>query len=248
MAQSLALIVHELATNSAKYGALSAGGKLQVRWHADGEIFRFSWVERDGPATKIPTSKGFGIKVINSMVEGQLHGQVNYQWLETGLRCDLAVPLSAQIQDAQAQGASAAPTESGSDREWPILLVEDEVVVGLMMHEMLHDLGFSPTEPFGTVSGALGAVRSKKFSAAILDVNLRGEFVYAVADALLRENTPFVFVTGYAKESIEKRFGDIPVLRKPVNRESLHQALRTCLEGARKKNLFEPNRESTNVH
>jgi CheY-like chemotaxis protein len=248
MAQSLALIVHELATNSAKYGALSAGGKLQVRWHADGEIFRFSWVERDGPATKTPTSKGFGIKVINSMVEGQLHGQVNYQWLETGLRCDLAVPLSAQIQDAQAQGASAAPAENGSDREWPILLVEDEVVVGLMMHEMLHDLGFSPTEPFGTVSGALGAVRSKKFSAAILDVNLRGEFVYAVADALLRENTPFVFVTGYAKESIEERFGDIPVLRKPVNRESLHQALRTCLEGARKKNLFEPNRESTNVH
>jgi CheY-like chemotaxis protein len=204
-------------------------------------VFHLSWVERDGPPTKIPTSKGFGIKVINSMVEGQLHGNVSYHWLETGLRCDLTVPLSLEVQNTQGEITNLSSEANVLDREKSILLVEDEAIVGLMMHEMLRDLGFSPTEPFGTVSSALGAVHSRKFSAAVLDVNLRGEFVYDVADALQRANTPFVFVTGYAKESIEERFENIPVLRKPIDRESLHQALSRSLESAANTELFEPH-------
>ncbi len=59
--------------------------------------------------------------------------------------------------------------------------------------------------------------------AAILDVNLGGELVYPVADHLRARGIPFIFVTGYARESVERRFADAPILEKPVEREMLAQ-------------------------
>jgi hypothetical protein len=57
--------------------------------------------------------------------------------------------------------------------------------------------------------------------AGIIDVNLGGEFVYPVADVLTARNIPFVFVTGYGVESIDGRFGYVPIIKKPVQRQVL---------------------------
>ena len=92
-AQSLALAIHELATNAAKYGALSTGqGNLQVSWELTFDLLVLSWTEVGGPSTQTPTSPGLGTRIIRASIEGQLGGAVVFDWREAGLQCVLAVP------------------------------------------------------------------------------------------------------------------------------------------------------------
>ena len=102
-----------------------------------------------------------------------------------------------------------------------LLLVEDEALTGMMMSDMLTELGFHVIGPFGRLADAMAAVGREDFQAAVLDVNLDGEMVYPVADAVLARGVPFVFVTGYSAEGIDRRFAKVPVLQKPIERQML---------------------------
>jgi CheY-like chemotaxis protein len=102
-----------------------------------------------------------------------------------------------------------------------LLLVEDEALTGMMMSDMLTELGFHVIAPFGRVADAMAAVRHEDFHAAVLDVNLGGEMVYPVADAVVARGVPFVFVTGYGAECIDGRFAQVLVLQKPIERQML---------------------------
>ena len=92
-AQSLALVLHELATNAAKYGALArSGGRLDVRWAVqDGEAV-LNWRETGCPGVRSPSQSGFGSKVIRNSVERQLRGSVVYDWGDDGVQVRLAIP------------------------------------------------------------------------------------------------------------------------------------------------------------
>jgi PAS domain S-box-containing protein len=94
-ALSLALIIHELATNAVKYGSLSAtGGKVKIEWSlVEGGTFRLSWSERNGPTVVEPRTRGFGTRLIQSGIAGQ-SSHVDLQYEPTGLVCTLQVALS----------------------------------------------------------------------------------------------------------------------------------------------------------
>jgi PAS domain S-box-containing protein len=88
VAQAIAVIVHELGTNAAKYGALSApGGQVELKWShsADGLVI-LRWTETGGPPVKEPTRRGFGSRVIESMIS-QLKGKTSLDWRAEGLEC-----------------------------------------------------------------------------------------------------------------------------------------------------------------
>jgi PAS domain S-box-containing protein len=92
-AQTMAVALHELATNAAKYGALSVpNGKIQVEWArmADGRI-ALRWTETGGPAVKPPTREGFGTRVIQSMIH-QDTGEFRPDWRAEGLVCEILMP------------------------------------------------------------------------------------------------------------------------------------------------------------
>ncbi|WP_165943251.1 PAS domain S-box protein [Roseicella aquatilis] len=98
--QPLAMAVHELATNAVKHGALSLpGGEVTVCWHlADGDdgrsVLRLRWAEAGGPAIAgPPTRRGFGSRVLEGTVRGQLGGAVSLDWAAAGLACAIEVPL-----------------------------------------------------------------------------------------------------------------------------------------------------------
>ncbi|MCT2559963.1 PAS domain-containing protein [Tsuneonella sp. YG55] len=97
-ATPLALIFHELATNSAKYGALSVeGGKVAIEIdcpEGDGEA-GITWRERGGPSTDAPGAEGFGSRLVQMSIEGQLGGRMERRFLPHGLEVDLAIPVSA---------------------------------------------------------------------------------------------------------------------------------------------------------
>jgi PAS domain S-box-containing protein len=95
---ALTLVLHELATNAAKYGALSqAGGAIDLSWSVGddppGPSLRLGWVERGGPVVAPSGRTGFGSRLIDQSVSYQLDGTVDLQWPPEGLRCELTIPL-----------------------------------------------------------------------------------------------------------------------------------------------------------
>jgi two-component sensor histidine kinase len=93
VAQTIAVTLHELATNAAKYGALSTpDGRVQVEWWcpANGRLI-LRWVETGGPAAVPPTRQGFGTRVMDRMVRAQLKGQMLFDWRPEGLACEITV-------------------------------------------------------------------------------------------------------------------------------------------------------------
>ncbi len=230
-AQTLALALHELSTNAAKYGALSVmSGRVQVTWELQPESLILRWTESGGPATLPPASPGFGIRVISASIERQLEGEAAFYWRPEGLHCSLAVPRGDKIEPLGRQ-AGANRTRGQEKPALPlrlksgnrILLVEDEILVAMMMKDILTELGFSVVGPFSRLAEAMVAAVHDDIDAGIMDVNLGGEFVYPVADVLAARKIPFVFVTGYGVESIDGRFGYVPIVKKPVQRQVLQK-------------------------
>ncbi|MEY9182898.1 PAS domain S-box-containing protein [Bradyrhizobium sp. USDA 326] len=100
-AQTLALALHELFTNSAKYGALSTrSGRLAIDWQVEDELLTLSWEESGGPLVMTPKSRGFGTRSLLASVESQLGGQAQFDWRAEGLLCRLEVPLTRKTATA----------------------------------------------------------------------------------------------------------------------------------------------------
>jgi PAS domain S-box-containing protein len=92
-AQAIGVTLHELATNAAKYGALSvANGRVEVTWsHAVDAGLVLHWTEGGGPAARKPTRKGFGTSVIQRMIRRQLKGEIHLDWRPEGLACEIVL-------------------------------------------------------------------------------------------------------------------------------------------------------------
>jgi CheY-like chemotaxis protein len=105
-----------------------------------------------------------------------------------------------------------------------ILLVEDEPLVGMMMSQMIGDLGAEVIGPFGTLGEAIAA-GADGLDAAVLDINVGGELVYPLAERLARRGTPMVFLTGYDAKSVDVRFASFNILTKPIDQADLASTL-----------------------
>jgi two-component sensor histidine kinase len=95
MAQTTAICLHELPTNAAKYGSLSAArGHVEITWRltVDRRLI-LRWIESGGPTVTPPTHRGFGTRVMENMI-GQLKGEVRCDWRDQGLTCEIALPLA----------------------------------------------------------------------------------------------------------------------------------------------------------
>lgn len=103
-ALAIGMIAHELATNAAKYGALSCpDGCVQVKWvHSGGEL-HLRWVERGGPAVSPPEQKGFGSQLIQRSVQGSLRGTVETDFSAGGLQLSLRFPVEGAGGNANSQ-------------------------------------------------------------------------------------------------------------------------------------------------
>jgi two-component sensor histidine kinase len=230
-AQLVAMAVHELATNAAKYGSLSVeAGSVDVSWSAvDGTLF-LNWAESGGPQVVPPAKLGFGTKIISSL-GGTRRGRTHFNWHPAGLNFTLELRYkdsSSQRSNGKARDAQVVPRNGGSR----LLLVEDELLVGLFMQDLLKAIGYRPTEPIGRLSDAISAANNERFEGAVLDMNLNGEIVYPLAELLTEQRVPFLFVTGYAPRSLDPRFDSVPILQKPVVQDELAGALNLVLGGA----------------
>jgi two-component sensor histidine kinase len=95
-AQAVAISMHELATNAAKYGSLSAAdGDVEIAWSrtAGGQL-SLRWTESGGPSIAPPTHRGCGTRIIENIIGGQLGGKVHFDWRAPGLTCEIALALA----------------------------------------------------------------------------------------------------------------------------------------------------------
>ena len=95
-AQAVAIIMHELATNAAKYGSLSvADGHVEIAWScaAEGRL-SLRWIESGGPPVTPPTHRGYGTRIMENMIAGQLEGEVRFDWGNQGLTCEITLQLA----------------------------------------------------------------------------------------------------------------------------------------------------------
>jgi PAS domain S-box-containing protein len=96
VAVSLAMAVHELATNATKYGSLSRDhGSVFIRWWNDEGRLKFEWKERGGPPVMQPTSRGFGTRMIERGLAAELGGLVRIHYEPDGVRCEVDAPMPA---------------------------------------------------------------------------------------------------------------------------------------------------------
>src|SRR5215467_5977708 len=106
-----------------------------------------------------------------------------------------------------------------------VLVVEDEYLVAMDMSAYLEAAGAHVVGPASNVNAALEAVEHSELDGAILDVNLRGEMAYPVADALAARGIPFVFTTGYDLPTCPVRFAGVKRCEKPTTPEAISRAL-----------------------
>jgi CheY-like chemotaxis protein len=242
----MALVLHELATNSTKYGALSVPtGRVSVTWVAD-DALRLRWTERGGPLVAPSPTPGFGTTLIAQSVKGQ-GGEAHMTSEPEGISWSIVLPLSCGI----ASEANAAPTsartvestgtaDSHSLEGRRFLVVEDEPLIGLDIVSALEDVKASVEGPVTTVEKACELIERSHFDGVLLDANLHGSPVDQIASALSQRDIPFAFVTGYNGSALPEAFRGIPVLNKPCSQEQVIETAVSLLARTAEKRAAGP--------
>ncbi len=234
---TLALVFHELMTNSAKYGALSDNGSVQVEWRLDPEgDLRIDWRERGGPAVQPPKRQGFGTTIIQRSIPYDLGGHAEVRYVLTGLEADFCVP-ARHVAAGDALRAPPPATSVASDNgarhdvlAGAVLLVEDSLIIAMDAEDILARLGAARVVTAAAIRQALQEVERDAFEAAVLDVNLGNETSLSIADALREKNVPYIFATGYGEQlRLPPEHQSAPVIQKPYTLSSLAHALGQAL-------------------
>jgi light-regulated signal transduction histidine kinase (bacteriophytochrome)/CheY-like chemotaxis protein len=233
----LALVIHELLTNAAKYGALSDGGTVAIDWHvdADGSLL-LHWLESGGPAVVAPSRRGFGSTVIERSIPYDLDGRAEIAYRLAGVEAHFCIP-SAHI-------VSVLPDVVGAERAKPaaapapellkgrnVLLVEDNMIIAMDGEDALCDLG-AEVVTVASVSRAKEAIDLGRIDFAVLDFNLGTETSLPIADLLAERGIGFLFATGYGDGlDLPERFSGITLIKKPYSGTTLGQAIAPVIAG-----------------
>lgn len=231
-----ALVLHELMTNSAKYGSLSGTGSgiVQLGWHRDDEgNLRIGWREKDGPPVVEPTRQGFGSTIIRRSIPYDLGGKAEVRYLRDGLEADFCIP-ARYVVGPTSERSNPVPIGATEPKTNPddqplsglnVLLVENNLIIAMDGEDILRRLGADvATAP--SVTEAMEILAGQSFDLALLDVNLGDETSFGIADRLAADGVPFVFATGYGEGIAQANsHSDAPVLQKPYTMEGMTDIL-----------------------
>lgn len=231
----MALIFHEMATNAAKYGALShPGGSLSVAWRLDDAgNCRIDWTEDGLEGLTPPTRTGFGSDLVEQSLPFDLDGESRIDFLPTGVHAQFMLP--ARFVRPVASAVAARPARSApdlvlADTAVPVgrrvLLVEDQTLIALSLEAELQACGLDVTARTATVQAALDSLDRDPPDLAVLDMNLSEGDSLPVAERLHQKRIPFVFATGYGTDlELPDGMQDIPVASKPYHLRDILQKL-----------------------
>lgn len=237
-ALSLSLAIHELATNAAKYGALSvSSGRIDVTWqYGIGEELNLLWRESGGPVVGAPSRRGFGSTLIERALSIETGGKSVLTFDPAGVSCLITLPASAVERrkdgpDLPHAGASKdANAVQTVSRKKRILVVEDSALVVMDIESAIADMGWEVVGPAYRLADAMQLSEDASFDAALFDVNLNGEMSWPAAAIVQDRDIPFIFTTGYDNATVlPGRFAGHPIVSKPFRGAEIESALRALL-------------------
>ena len=215
VAQTFALMLHELATNAVKYGALSSPkGRINIKWSGSSDVrkLKFVWHETGGPTVHQPELDRF--RQPGAEECGKRRGRNGCLLIQGGrIRIHAHGWPNADrngCADRRETMPAAFPAQSGLR----ILVVEDEPIVALQIQGDLESDGHFVIGPAGTAEQGLELAAGETFDYAILDVRLGQTTSESIANKLIERQIPFVFSTGYSDSS------ELPVHLRIVKRLS----------------------------
>jgi len=239
-AMHLALVLHELATNARKYGALSLPtGRLWVSWalRTNGERnLVLDWKERGGPRITVPREKGFGSALIEQTVKGH-GGKASIRYGAEGVTARITFPLPEQAptvigSNASLRGGAAPLLKLDADSGLAgkrVIIIEDEPLVSMDVESCLAAAGCEIAGTAGNLAVAKTLSDTAECDVALLDVNLGGHQVDELAATLTRRNIPFAFVTGYGRDTLPQGFREAVMVRKPFSADELISVVETLV-------------------
>lgn len=238
---TVALVVHELMTNSAKYGALAdRSGTVHVRLNRldDGSLEIF-WTEQNGPPVSAPKRRGFGTTIIERSIPFELQGEAEIAYVVSGVEARLMIPTT-HVREAprEARRDEFAPVDSTPSKALAgvpkqVLLAEDNLIIAMDAEDILRSLGFERVTATGSVSSGLAAIEDGDFGFAVLDINLGMELSVPIAEQLHKAGTPFIFASGYGESAIlPEHLAGVPILSKPYDIDGMRKAVAIALERA----------------
>ena len=233
----LALVVHEMVTNSAKYGSLTdSRGVLEITISCEpDDAMKLHWREIGGPPVKPPQRRGFGSTIVERSIPFELGGEANVDYALEGLRATFVIPdkhitwlgedddQHETVVRKPADGDGAQLTGSVPSNA---LVVEDSIIIAMDTEDCLRELGVADIDVSSTVAGALASIEKRQPAFAILDYNLGSESSERVAEELHRRKVPFWLATGYGEmgERINE-LGARGLLTKPYGKNELTEVL-----------------------
>ncbi len=235
---TMALVLHELVTNSTKYGSLSVpAGKVRLSWsrNSRGDL-DIEWRETDGPPVRQPSRQGFGTTIIERSVPYDLGGEAAIRYNPEGFEADLRIPARHVVDSRPGAGTRVRfPKTAPGQREEPpadllagqrMLLVEDSLIIALDAEDIVTRLGATDVATAASVDAALDLIAASPPTLAILDINLGSTTSFAIADQLLERGIPFMFATGYGEQAqFPDQHRGRPVVQKPYTIENVARAL-----------------------
>lgn len=233
---TMSLVIHELITNSAKYGALSnSTGRIEIALlEAPDGALDLRWREQGGPPIKSPpVRRGFGSTIIERSIPFELQGEAAITFDVSGLQADFMIPprhvahfvRSGAVHDMKPVEPTRANRLSGD-----ALIVEDNMIIALDAEDFLSELGAEQVHIVSNVKDALAILDTTAIRFALLDVNLGSETSELVAQRLAEDGTRFAFASGYGDSTdLSKRFPNAPMLQKPYDKASFVKLVRSLI-------------------
>lgn len=242
IAPMFALVVHELTTNAAKYGALSVDtGRVDVYLSQDDRGVSIQWSESGGPPVRALTEKGFGTVLIERSIPHEMDGEATLEFNPSGVEARLWLPLerfdldATETEERQSRKSRLMVDRPKTPRLGEVIeavwVVEDNFVIAFEMQTQLEQLGCENVSVFSSSEDALEAANRLLPDFAILDINLgEGKTSEVIATKLMDCHVPFVFITGYGNtDTLPKDFNKVPCLTKPVSNTDLQKAFEHAL-------------------
>ncbi|HEX3982467.1 MAG TPA: HWE histidine kinase domain-containing protein [Acidisoma sp.] len=226
---TMALVVHELMTNCAKYGGLSDSGGVRVTWslNDEGDLV-IDWREFGGPVVKPPLRQGFGTTIIQRSVPYDLKGRAQVWYKTAGFEAQFVIPARYVRATALPAATEERPvTRARAEGQvnplsGTVLLVEDSLIIAMDAEDILLQLGAGRVRTAANVAQALDELTAETISMAVLDINLGEETSFAVADALKASGVPYVFASGYGDQfQVPADHTGTPTAKKPYTAASL---------------------------
>lgn len=239
----MALVLHEMSTNAAKYGSLSeGGGRLEVRWHREESgDFELTWKESDGPLVKPPQRSGFGTVLIERSIPYELGGESRVEYRSEGISARFVIPAKHAQGGEASEAVPETDLNAASTREInemlnnvEVFLVEDQMLVAADVEVMLMESGVNFVTTAPSVDEGLRRLKNFTPDVAILDVNLGTGTSLPIAEELERRGVPFIFATGYSDRSVVPASFSAPVVRKPYEASALIGAILRVLASHKK--------------